>query len=525
MFENKIRVFETMNSNEFIEFSKNLYLLAHVKNTSSKGSGNVVYSKDQLLIELMKIRQAALISYEVMKDKYEDNLNLGQLCKSLQIATKRALFYSYNDTNRLLKHRMGNSEYSLESYLIECILEDDITSMNITQEDIIDPHYSATYMSGEYMQESTKLNKKEIFDTELIKLNKLSTGTIPPKSIFHKDSLLSKFSNKKANKDKSHNLFKGIYLRRLLSLALTFLANENNLYIDNTIISIPIARLHEYMGRVNSLLLSEGISDERQISVDSDISKNFYSYQKDDLDLCVIPNESGSDLDNFTSVLKTTMMPCILSQGNIITSSEIIVDSMLPWLRYFVEPIWEDKIAKNMEKSIVSAVRKNAPLSGRMSYKGGSNTGYVKGWDVPRAYLEENSYKSIMKKVEGKEDFSEIDCFTALRDGSFLVIECKSARKLNNTLKYCSSSEGGKRYKQAQKQGKWYKQAQKHKKWVEDNVGVVKKAIIVVEGIHINIYPKYFDDSQEIVVVDIYNFYEKIIPNLQNLPDDLSTLF
>lgn len=58
MFENKIRVFETMNSNEFIEFSKNLYLLAHVKNTSSKGSGNVVYSKDQLLIELMKIRQA-----------------------------------------------------------------------------------------------------------------------------------------------------------------------------------------------------------------------------------------------------------------------------------------------------------------------------------------------------------------------------------------------------------------------------------------------------------------------------------
>lgn len=168
-----------------------------------------------------------------------------------------------------------------------------------------------------------------------------------------------------------------------------------------------------------------------------------------------------------------------------------------------------------MEKSIVSAVRKNAPLSGRMSYKGGSNTGYVKGWDVPRAYLKENSYKSIMKKVEGKEDFSEIDCFTALRDGSFLVIECKSARKLNNTLKYCSSSEGG----------KWYKQAQKHKKWVEDNVGVVKKAIIVVEGIHINIYPKYFDDSQEIVVVDIYNFYEKIIPNLQNLPDDIRTLF
>ena len=520
MFENKIRVFETMNSNEFIEFSKNLYLLAHVKNTSSKGSGNVVYSKDQLLIELMKIRQAALISYEVMKDKYEDNLNLGQLCKSLQIATKRALFYLYNDTNRLLKHRMGNSEYSLESYLIECILEDDITSMNITQEDIIDPHYSATYMSGEYMQESTKLNKKEIFDTELIKLNKLSTGTIPPKSIFHKDSLLSKFSNKKANKDKSHNLFKGIYLRRLLLLALTFLANENNLYIDNTIISIPIARLHEYMGRVNSLLLSEGISDERQIFVDSDISENFYSYKKDDLDLCVIPNESGSDLNNFTSVLETTRMPCILSQGNIITSSEIIVDSMLPWLRYFIDPVWKKNVAKNMEKSIVSAVRQNAPLSGSMSHKceksilSGSNTGYVKGWDVPRAYLKENSYKSIMKKVEGKEDFSEIDCFTALRDGSFLVIECKSAQKLGNTLKYCSAPKG-----------EWYEEAQKHKKWVEDNVGVVKKAIIVVEGIHINIYPKYFDDSQEIVVVDIYNFYEKIIPNLQNLPDDLSTLF
>lgn len=521
MFENKIRVFETMNSNEFIEFSKNLYLLSHFKNTSSKGSGKVVYSKDQLLIELMKIRQAALTSYESVKDEYDGSLSLGQLCKSLQIATKRALFYSYNDTNRLLNHRMGNSGYSLESYLIECIQEDNITNMNITQEDIIDPHYAATYMSGEYMQESTKLNKKEIFDTEIINLNKLCTGTISPKSIFHKDSLLSSFSNKKASKNKSHIFFKGVYLRRLLSLTLMFLANRNNFCIDNTIISMPIACLHEYMGRVNSFLLSEGISDERQISADSDISKNFYSYQKDDLDLCIISNESGSDLKDFTVVLKTTMMPCIVSQGNVITSHEIVVDSVMPWLRYFVEPLWEDKIAKNMEKSIVSAVRKIAPLSGRMSYKckkstlDDSNIGYVKGWDVPQKYFKDSQYKNIMKKVGGKEGFSEIDCFTALRDGSFLVIECKSARKLSNTLKYCSSSE----------RGKWYEQAQKHKKWIEDNVGVVKKTIIVVEGIHINIHPKYFDDSQEIIVVDIYNFYEKIIPNLQNLPDDISTIF
>lgn len=345
-----------------------------------------------------------------------------------------------------------------------------------------------------------ELEDKHSLHTLLNKLNLVIIGN-QPREIFKNNKRLGSLPNFKKNPE----LWKGAYLRVLLCIYIL----ENKINIQNTppdpvnkVINISkkeLENLHSYpskiigLHRLNTALgkseIIKGIKKGSRILLVTDNhtlwSSEFYQPTPDDWDTLLVYTPSDSSSKYFEVNKAITASPLFKVKNSFFTSSVLILDSIVPWMKQSIDNNGWKSISKPFEDEIKDYITKSTNNFSESIFHSNKK---CKGLGKIHFKEEQKSHEKLYNDIQqhlmkDPNDFpGEIDCFAPIRpceefnevrNQSFILIECKSISEDpgKNFIQNISPDVG------------WVRKIVKKKKWLHSRGFHDILCVIIIEGV------------------------------------------